>query len=168
VSTPELLAGHVTAAYAAIFDPPTVQAAFDAGVGATISVHVGGRVDTLEPPVDITADVTALHTDDPEGTQVAALRVGGLTFLVTSRRKQFDKVSSWTAVGVDPRTTDVVIVKLGYLEPEIYELAADWRLALSPGGVTQDLTQLTYAHLARPLYPFDPDLTSPTLSAQLL
>jgi microcystin degradation protein MlrC len=168
MTTPELLSGSTTAVYAAIFDPQAVQIAMAAGVGATVTVLVGGHVDTLTPPVEVTAEVAAIQIDNLTGVQVVALRVGGLTFLVTSRRKQFDKVISWTAVGVDPREADLVIVKLGYLEPEIYSLAADWRLALTPGGVDQDLHRLAYAHLKRPLYPFDPAMPVPSLTAKLL
>ncbi len=168
VTTPQLVAGSTTAVYAAIFDPPAVQAAISAGLGAMVTVQLGGHIDTLTPPVEMTAEVTAIEINDSENIQVVALRLGGLTVLVTSRRKQFDKISSWTALGVDPRDADVVIVKLGYLEPEIYSLAADWRLALTPGGVDQDLQRQEYAHLKRPLYPFDPSMAAPSLNAELL
>ncbi|MFK4271537.1 MlrC C-terminal domain-containing protein, partial [Streptomyces milbemycinicus] len=56
---------------------------------------------------------------------------------------------------LDPRGYDLVVVKTGCPEPELYGLAADWRLALTPGAVDQDLTRLGHRRLARPLYPFD-------------
>ena len=61
-----------------------------------------------------------------------------------------------------------MVVKIGYLEPELHAMAADWLLALTPGGVDQDLLRLGHHKVERPLYPFDdkgfeePDLT-PTL-----
>ncbi len=168
VASPACASGEITAVYAALFDPAAVREAVAAGLGGTVTVSVGGHVDTTEPPVEITAEVTGLQLDDPERGQVAALRTGGLTVLVTAERRQFDLLSSWTAVGADPREADVVVVKLGYLEPEIYALAADWRLALTPGGVDQDLLRLGHTRITRPLFPFDPDMDRPELTARLL
>lgn len=75
-------------------------------------------------------------------------------------------------LGIDPRTFDLVVVKIGYLEPELYDMAADWLLALTPGGVDQDLLRLGHHKVARPLYPFDEnayeDGTGPDLTPVLL
>ncbi len=169
LGVPELRDGSVTAAYAALLDPAAVAVAVAAGVGAEVEVTVGGRIDTRAPgPVTVRAEVTGIARDDPAGGDVVALRVGGLTFLVTSRRRQFDLLASWTAAGADPRAADVVVVKLGYLEPELYAIAADWMLALSPGGVDQDLLRLGHHRVRRPLFPFDTAFDAPDLTPELL
>ncbi len=59
-------------------------------------------------------------------------------------------------------------MKIGYLEPELYAMAADWLLALTPGGVNQDLLSLGHHHIDRPMYPFDPTMPTPTLTPELL
>ena len=61
-----------------------------------------------------------------------------------------------------------MIVKIGYLEPELYNLAKDWLLALTPGGVDQDLLRLGHHGVLRPLFPFDPDMPTPNLTPELL
>ncbi len=61
-----------------------------------------------------------------------------------------------------------MIVKIGYLEPELYDMAADWLLALTPGGVDQDLLRLGHHRIDRPMFPFDPDMADPDLSPELL
>ncbi len=48
-----------------------------------------------------------------------------------------------------------MVVKIGYPEP--YEAAAGWLMALTPGGVDQDLLRLGHRHLQRPMIPFDAD-----------
>lgn len=53
----------------------------------------------------------------------------------------------------------MVTVKIGYLEPELFEAAAGWMLALTPGGVDQDLHRLPYRNLRRPIFPLDQDAT---------
>jgi hypothetical protein len=51
-------------------------------------------------------------------------------------------------------------------------MAADWLLALTPGGVDQALLRLGHHKVARPLYPFDEDAyedgTGPDLTPVLL
>ncbi|MFF1569483.1 hypothetical protein ACFVY1_39720 [Streptomyces sp. NPDC058293] len=43
------------------------------------------------------------------------------------------------------------------MERELHDMAADWLLALTPGGVDQDLLRLGHHRVERPLYPFDED-----------
>jgi microcystin degradation protein MlrC len=61
-----------------------------------------------------------------------------------------------------------VVVKIGYLEPELYAMRADWILALTPGGVDQNLERLPYKRIQRPMFPLDKDLRNPDLSAKIV
>ena len=45
--------------------------------------------------------------------------------------------SPTSGCSIEPAQADVVIVKIGYLEPELHELAADWTLALTPAASTK-------------------------------
>lgn len=64
---------------------------------------------------------------------------------------------------------DVVVVKIGYLEPELYDMAADWMLALTPGGVDQDLGRLGHSRIQRPMWPFDRTFEQePDLKARII
>ena len=65
-------------------------------------------------------------------------------------------------------SADIIVVKAGYLEPDLYAAAADWLLALTPGGVDQDLLRLDYRRLTRPLFPFDPGMADPDLTPRLI
>ena len=60
------------------------------------------------------------------------------------------------------------MVKIGYLEPELYAMRADWILALTPGGVDQNLERLPYHRIQRPMFPFDKNMEGPDLSARLV
>jgi microcystin degradation protein MlrC len=114
--------------------------------------------------VPLTAVVEAVEADDPVARAAAVLAVEGLKVIVTQRRKPYHLESDFLALGLSPRTADLVIVKIGYLEPELYEMAADWRLALTPGGVDQDLSRLGHQAIERPMFPFDPDMPDPDLT----
>lgn len=158
-----------TTIYAAIVDPEATAAAASAGVGTRITVTLGGKIDPGPAgPVRLTASVFALRSDDPVAGTIAVLAVAGLHVVVTARRKPYHREEDFTQLGLSPRDADIVVVKIGYLEPELYEMAADWRLALTPGGVDQDLLRLGHHRIERPLFPLDAAMPDPDLTPELL
>jgi microcystin degradation protein MlrC len=164
----ELTSGTATAIHASITDPDAVAACVAAGVGNPVSVGAGGKVDPgPSGPVALSGTVFSLSEDAVGGT-VAVIQVGGLHSILTSRRKPYHHLADFTLLGLDPAATDLVIVKIGYLEPELYKLAEDWLLALTPGGVDQDLLRLGHHGVLRPLFPFDPEMADPVLEPELL
>ncbi len=96
------------------------------------------------------------------------VKVGSVHVIVTKKRKPYHLEKDFTNLGLNPRKTDIVVVKIGYLVPELYDMRADWLLALTPGGVDQDLERLGYKHIKRPMFPLDKDMKDPDLSAQLI
>ena len=60
------------------------------------------------------------------------------------------------------------MVKIGYLVPELYQIQKGWLMALTPGGVDQDLIRLPYKRLERPIFPLDQDMDTPNLKATLI
>ena len=47
-------------------------------------------------------------------------------------------------------------------------MQAGWIMALTPGGVDQDLFRLPYKRIKRPMFPFDKAMNQPNLTAQLV
>lgn len=162
----ELTDGTRTTIFASIFDADAVATCTEAGVGSQVTVTVGGRVDAVhEGPVELTGRVAARVKDDPVAGGIVVIDVGGLNVIVTERRKPFHILADFTAFGLDPRRADIVVVKIGYLEPELYETAAAWMLAITPGGVDQDLLRLGHRRIQRPMYPFDAGMADPDFHA---
>jgi microcystin degradation protein MlrC len=85
--------------------------------------------------------------------------------IVTERRKGYHKEKDFTGLGLNPRETDILVVKIGYLEPELYAMRGDWVMASTPGGVDQDLFRLPYKRLQRPIFPLDSTMADPDLKA---
>lgn len=166
LARPELTDPTRTVLAASIFDPEAVMTAVAAGVGASVELTVGGRVDAGPcGPVPLVGEVFSITAGDPvAGTQVV-VRSGGVHAIITERRKPFHFLDDFRMLGLDPHSAAIVIVKIGYLEPELHELAADWVIALTPGGVDQDLLRLGHAHLAPGVYPFDESVPTPDLRA---
>jgi microcystin degradation protein MlrC len=59
-----------------------------------------------------------------------------------------------------------LVVKIGYLVPELYDLRGDWIMAMTPGGVDQDLERLGYKRIKRPMFPLDKEMSEPDLSVR--
>lgn len=157
LARPEIRDGSCRAVFASLVDPQAVALVADQPVGSPVRVRVGGRIDSRPPgPLELDGILEAV-ADDPDGGRCVSVRVGGLSVFVTSRRMQYRLLASYARLGVRVDEVDVVVVKIGYLEPELFSAAGDWLLALTPGGVDQDLARLPYQNVERPMFPLDRD-----------
>ena len=148
--------GTYSAIYASIPDPAAVAACTAAGVGNAVTVSLGGKLDTAHGrPVTVSGTVTSLLRDDPVGGDIAVLKRGGVSAIVTSRRKPYHYVRDLLALGLDPAQHHVTAVKIGYLVPDLRRTARHQLLALTPGAVNQDIPSLRYEHVPRPIFPLD-------------
>jgi microcystin degradation protein MlrC len=158
-----------TVIYASLPGPAAVDAAVAAGVGATVTVTAGAEVDDRHSgPLTLTGVVHAVRHGDHDAETEVVLRVGAVHVVLTRLRKPYHHEHDFTDLSLDPRSADVVIVKIGYLEPELFAMAADWKMALTPGGVDQDLVRLGHHRVVRPMFPFDPDMAAPDLTARVV
>lgn len=159
-----------TVIYASVPGPRAVQIAVEAGVGSTVTVIAGAEVDDIHAgPITMTGRVHAIKHGDRHAVVEAVLQIGSVFVILTKLRKPYHRERDFTDLDLRPRSADVVVVKIGYLEPELYDMAADWMLALTPGGVDQDLERLGHKRIRRPLWPFDKVWEKePDLSARLL
>ena len=152
-----LLAHNVTSAVVALCDAEAVALCQQAGVGATVETTLGGKLDTFHGrPLPVRGTVVNLVDDDGGGAQVV-LQVEHVTVIVTAQRRGFTTVANFTDAGVDPLAHKIVVVKLGYLFPDLIRVAAKALLALSPGASDLDLARLPYQRIRRPMYPVDQD-----------
>lgn len=150
----ELAASGKRAIYASIPDASGALAAAEAGIGATVRLMVGARIDARHaPPAEVTGEVVAVVPS--EDNLEVVVRTPSVDVVVTRRRRPYHLESDFTRLGLDPRGADIVVVKIGYLEPELFDMAADWMLALTPGGVDQDLVRLSHRRVVRPVFPLD-------------
>ncbi|MCW9708328.1 M81 family metallopeptidase [Fodinibius salsisoli] len=155
--------------YASLPGPEFVKKAVEAGVGAQISGKAGAQVDDrYAPPIQLEGTVTAIHHGDRDAETEVVVKVGSVHVIVTKKRKPYHQEEDFTNLDLNPRETDIVVVKIGYLVPELYEMQKDWVMALTPGGVDQDLERLNYERIKRPMFPFDKDMEDPNMEARLI
>ncbi len=155
--------------YASIPGPELTKAAVTAGVGGHVDGYAGAKVDSrFAPPVHLVGTVESIVSGDQDAEVETVIRIGSIHVIVTQKRKPYHKEIDFTRLGLAPRKTDIVVVKIGYLEPELYAMRADWLMALTPGGVDQDIEHLPYKRIQRPMFPFDKKMQAPDLSAKLI
>jgi len=155
--------------YASIPGPELIEKAIASGVGSTVKAKVGAAVDNrYAPPLELEGRVLAIHHGDKHAETEVVVKVGSVNVIVTKKRKPYHYEKDFTNLGLQPRESDIVMVKIGYLVPELYNMRGDWLMALTPGGVDQDLERLGYKRINRPMFPLDIDMPRPDLSARLI
>ena len=158
-----------TLIYASIPGPQLVEQALKVGVGGKVNAMVGAQIDArYAPPLLLTGEVAAIKQGDVHAETEVVVKVNNASVIVTKKRKPYHNESDFTELGLNPRETDIVVVKIGYLVPELYNMRGDWIMALTPGGVDQDLERLGHKRIIRPMFPYDADMEHPDLSAQLM
>lgn len=163
------LEGGPSVIYASIPGPDFIEKAIKIGLGGKISATAGAQVDNrFSPPVLLEGTITAIKLGDKDAEVEVVVKVGSMDVIVTKKRKPYHYESDFTNLGLNPRQTDIVVVKIGYLVPELFDMRGDWVMALTPGGVDQNLERLGYKRIKRPMFPLDADMETPDLTAQLI
>jgi len=162
--------GYEGQALVPIVDSPAVARAFEAGVGATIRVSVGGALDPARfRPLELEARVRMLSDGRFRSESFGAhwnsgnttvLQAANVTLVVASRPISLYDRAFFFAHGQDPRRFDLVVVKSPHCEPHMY---ADWCGRLinvdAPGSTSANLRSLGHTRCARPIFPLDEGVT---------
>jgi len=145
--------------FAGIADRPATEACYHAGVGATLPLSIGATLDPLgSRPVQTTVKVLFLSQTGQPLERQAVVEVAGIKVVLTARRRPFHDIADFTSLDLQPKTFKIIVVKSGYLSPELSPLANPSLMALSDGAINQDLEHLPKNRLRKPSYPFVPDL----------
>lgn len=154
-------------------DPAATRQCMAAGVGATVELRVGGAFQPrFFDPVTIDAKVLRLY-DEPYRSILspgmvdpgsrAVVTIDDRLFIVLAERQMSTlDTRGYEASGLDPRTAQAVLVKsAGQFRGFYTEMASDIIELATPGPVNAVLTELPFARISRPLWPFDADLDEP-------
>jgi microcystin degradation protein MlrC len=154
-------------------DPQAVADCIAAGVGATISLEVGGKTDDRHGrPVAVTGTIRRISDgkfEEPTpihggfrffnaGPTVVLETDDDLTLVLTTRLIGNTSLQQMYSVGVRPETKQIVVAK-GVVSPRpaYAPIAAEVVLVNTPGVTTSDLSFFSYTRRRRPLFPFEPD-----------
>ncbi len=155
--------------YASIPGPEMIEAALKAGINNKVSAKVGAQVDDrYAPPILLNGVVEAIHQGDIHAETEVVVRVGSIKVIVTKKRKPYHREKDFTQLDLNPRKADILVVKIGYLVPELYNIRGGWNMALTPGGVDQDLERLGYKRIKRPMFPLDKKIDNVNLKTRFI
>ncbi|MGI8483411.1 MAG: M81 family metallopeptidase [Thermomicrobiales bacterium] len=169
----ELLRQGARNAVVVIADHEAVQEALRAGIGATIDLTVGGKVDSLHgDPVTISGTVRLLSDgrwthEGPENAGVpvgngpiAVIDVAGNSVVLTTMKTAPGDLQELKSVGIDPGRQHILVVKAairwrgGYLPITKHHIDVD-----TPGLGSVNLAKFDFHEIRRPIFPLDLDAT---------
>jgi len=148
-------------------DAEAVNGALAAGVGAQITMELGGKADNIfSQPVQVTGKIAAVSNGfavdlHDRGIcdlgQTALLQVGSIFIALLDHRSfAINHPVLYTHLGLDMADAKMVVVKTA----SNFQFFSRWRNGLirvdSPGTTQSDLTAFQWKRLPRPIYPLDP------------
>lgn len=156
-----IAAGVPDAALGVLYDPEAARAAHAAGVGAQITLDLGGKAEVAGvSPLHATFTVEALsagplHTKGPYFGKAAmdlgpsaALRAGGVRVVVASAKVQLADREMLRFVGIHPEAADIVVVKSAiHFRADFAPIAGKILTAVAPGAMMMRATDWTWHNL---------------------
>lgn len=140
---------------AGITDLPAVEACFRAGIGAKLDLKIGASLDPAGVSVAARVEVIRLDAGDRPAERQAVVRIGGITLVLAARRRPYHDIADFTRLGLDPLAVRLLVVKSGYLSPDLAPIANPNLMALSDGVVNQDIPRLANLHRAKGTLPWE-------------
>jgi microcystin degradation protein MlrC len=161
-----LEARYMGSVLAQIVDPAAARASTIAGVGAKLTVSLGGFFDTKRfKPLTVEATVASLSSgkgryetwDGPfDAGPTAVLTFGNCTVVVVSRALALHDRALYLANGLDPRRFALTVVKSPHTEYFMYDAWVEKNFNIdAPGATSANLKTLGHRLCARPIYPLD-------------
>jgi len=154
-----------------LYDPDSVKACVDAGIGAELALDVGGKTDDMHgEPVHVVGTVAVID-DGPyeetrpthggsrfydDGQRVIFNTVDGMTILLTSRRSPNNARAQMYSVGIKPEDYRIIVAKgVSAPRPAYQPIAAEIMIVNSPGVTSADLDTFEFKRRRIPLFPFE-------------
>jgi microcystin degradation protein MlrC len=153
-------------AYVPMLDPAAQAAAAKAGIGADITLSVGGKIDHIfSTPVEVTGKVAAICKGLEARVErrgfsdigpTALIEIGNIRIVLQSKRSfAVNQPILYTHLGLDIKDAKMVVVKTA----SNFQFFAAWAQQMirvdSPGTTQSDLKAFTWKSLPRPIHPLD-------------
>jgi microcystin degradation protein MlrC len=162
----------VKKAFVCLADSQSVEQAKAAGVGASLTMRLGGKTDAMHGgPLSATVQVRGVHdgsfsesqprhggkTHYQMGLTAIVELDAGPTVMLTSRRVAPFSLQQLTSCGVDPNAFQIVVAKGVHAPVAAYAPVCPTMLRVNtPGVTTADMATLAYRNRRKPLFPFEP------------
>lgn len=156
--------GIAPVALGPLWDPMAVRIAFDAGVGATLPMRIGGKTGPMSgSPVDAQWEVMAIvhnmQMSSLSGGAIglgdcACIRTNGVSVVLTTLRNQALGTDLFTQLGCALGDQRIVVVKSSqHFHAAFAPFASSVIYVSAPGSVPIDLSTLEYKSVRFPKWP---------------
>lgn len=154
--------------FASICDPACYETLKAAEVGTRQQIRLGVGYDAMSRTVPLNVQVKGKGEVVRAGTTGARVmkKFGdcvtvqvcgtGIDIVVANSEKSFSAKVVFQRAGLDWNDYDIIVVKQGYLYPELKEAAAFYVMSLTDGATPQNTKAMTFRRIQRPAYPLDP------------
>jgi microcystin degradation protein MlrC len=141
----------------AIADQAAYTEAATIGADARTTLEIGTVTHGGEDPFVWTCTIERLVAT--RRCNAAIISDGRVTCILTDRRVPTYEPSLIYDCALEPTAFDLLIVKCGYQGPEYRALTERSIVALTPGDSSEDLSELPYQAVPRPIFPLDSGTT---------
>ena len=148
---------------AGLVAPTAVKACAAAGVGQCVEVKLGGEIDPASTTVQASVKVKEIYSVDGL-VDSALISLDGVDIIINKEREWFLSPETMAKYGADYRDYHIIVVKMGYLFPDLDAVKDRGIIAMTKGPVMLDIRQLNYENQRRPLYPLEEDFEYSTES----
>ena len=152
-------AGAKNVLIAGIMDAQACDKCYDADIGDIVTVKIGGSLSAESESATITGKL--VHKGDILSYQYnnagpsATIDCGDYTVVITKNRASLCRPDIFESINLDYNKFSIVVVKLGYLFPELAAEAERAILAFTPGASTERLEDMNLKRIRRPMFPLD-------------
>ncbi|MBF9003535.1 M81 family metallopeptidase [Vibrio nitrifigilis] len=149
--------------FATINDPNATRELLKQSEGDKVTFTVGQNIDELSQPVELSGTIkrmgivhNILGVKRKFGDVVTVAIDGApIDVMVANVGISFAELHQYEAAQVDPYQYDIVIVKQGYIFPEINAIADMSIMSLTNGTTYQVAEKLPFRLIDRPMFPID-------------
>lgn len=150
----------------AITDEDIVSDLISRDIGDTAEILLGKSYNNTTNAVQLTGKIIAKGkmrnlgifgnaNEDVGNTITFRIKDMPIDIVISNRFISFAEIHQFEHANIDLEKYDIVVVKQGYIFPEIAELAELSIMSLTPGETYQYTERLTYKKILRPMFPID-------------
>lgn len=155
--------GATETAVVGVTDAPAVDRFYALEEGESLRVRIGGTLSkgshTMEIEAQLIRKGRILGWDGFDAGRAVVVRCGGVDIVLTENRTSVTSPRILDSIGIGLEQYKILVVKLGYLYPELQKAALRHIIAFTNGVSSIKIEKMPFVNIPHPMYPFDRDFT---------
>lgn len=154
---------HKKVLIAGVTDKEALDELLKRKVNQKVNIQLGVNQDQLSQTLSLSGRIKAIgfqHNTFHEMENIAqvvtlSLDDSLIDVIVVEKSISYCELHQFEAAGIDWQDYDVIVVKQGYIFPELKEVAKFYIMALTEGPTDQRTERIVYRRVMRPMFPLD-------------